>query len=276
MKTNRVQAILKTFYDTYGWKRDEASGRYLGEILHEDLDETTQRYMDSNEMRYQKYFGDGGRFFLDAGCGAEPRQKMSRNFEKHVCVDISLVGLKEARKQLGNSGLYVVADLAALPFKEKSFDGVLASHCLYHIDKGIQSTVLRELYRATKANKNILIFYSSNYNLVSVVQRVTEVVIKLASPIFKLLTRDRKGHGPSIKMPPPLYFYTHNPMRLTKEFNSVDVTCLRTLTKYETKVLGKLHLLKLVVPKLSFVERKFPHALLYIGKYVTIRIQRNG
>lgn len=167
-----------------------------------------------------------------------------------------------------------MADLADLPFKEKSFEGILASHCLYHVDKNIQLPVLKELYRVTKPNKNIVIFYSSNLNLVSVVQRVGKTLIKLLEFLLRLLSYDLMDRGPGMKMLPPLYFYTYNPFWLTKEFNSVDISCLRTLTKYETVLFGKLHLLKLIIPVLSFLERTFPRGMLCIGKYLTIRIQR--
>jgi len=250
METKRARAILKVFYDTYGWKKDESSGRYLGEILHENLSKTAQRYMNCNEMRYQRYFGLGGLYFLDAGCGAEPRQKLSKTFRKHVCVDISLVGLKEARKQLGNYGLYVKADLSNLPFKDKTFDGTLAAHCLYHIDKDTQSIVLKELYRVTKADKNILIFYASDYNLISIYKRIKGIIIKLARSLFKYKPDSRQLP----EKPPPIYYYTHNPIRLVKEFDLKDVSCLRILTKHSMDTLQKLHLLKLVIPIFYFLE----------------------
>jgi len=266
--------ILRNFYNTYGWKRDETSGRYLDEILHEDLDEIVQRYMYNNEMRYQKYFEKRGTFFLDAGCGAEPRLKMSQNFQRHVCIDISIVGLKEARKRLRDSGLYVVADMVSLPFKEKTFDGVLASHCLYHIDKDLQTIALRELYRVAKDNKNILIFYISKYSMISIVRKVGKFMIRLTDSLFKALKCDRRCSGLAVRIPPPLYHYVHNPFKLIKEFKLADVTCLRTLSARETKLLKKLHLLKPFIIVLSYLEKKFPHSMVYIGSYVAIRIKR--
>ena len=56
-----------------------------------------QKYMDQNEMRHLKYFLKGGDYFLDAGCGAMPRIDFSKNYRKHVCVDISMTGLMEAK-----------------------------------------------------------------------------------------------------------------------------------------------------------------------------------
>ena len=84
---------------------------------------------------------------MDAGCGGEPRPVLSESFDVHLCLDISIVGLRAAKDQLGESGAYILADRSRLPFKDRTFDGVLASHCLYRVEKDKQREVVRELYR---------------------------------------------------------------------------------------------------------------------------------
>jgi SAM-dependent methyltransferase len=273
-----VRDVLKTFYDTYGWRRDQTSGRYRGEVLHEDLDAAAQRYMEANEARYRSCFAAGGDFFLDAGCGAEPRRRMAPDFRRHVCVDISVVGLKEARRQLGGTGLYVVSDLAALPFRSATFDGALASHCLYHVDKDLQPVVVRELYRAVRPSKVVLIFYASTRNLMSKLQAAGRAVVAAARAVRRRLRpgtigRERGG-GSREGAAPPLYYYTHDPAWLTRDFAETELTCLRTLTMRETRLLGKVKLLNVVVPALVMLERRLPRAMLAVGKYVAIAIRR--
>ena len=91
---------MRNFYDTFGWQKDEATGQHLAELLLEDQGDAAQRYRFGHELRYRKYFHPGGNLFLDAGCGGEPRKELSRDFQSHICVDISVVGLKSARERL--------------------------------------------------------------------------------------------------------------------------------------------------------------------------------
>ena len=280
-----VSRIVRTFYETYGWTIDEANGLLYHHTYFQDMDERAIRYRYSHEMRYQKYFRDGGRFFLDAGCGGEPRPKMSENFQMHICVDISLKGLEEARRVLGDSAAYVLADLTALPFKNESLDSVLASYCLYHIEKDSQAAVLSDLYRSTKANRNILVFYSSRHNLISLIHKIPRLVLPsinrffhraglhltTVSPYIRRTRRETRVVGDVVQVP-ELYAYAHNPMKLARGFNSVDVTCLMSSTNYDTQLLRRLRLLGVVSPLLDFLERAFPHAMRYVGKFVCVRI----
>jgi len=283
-KEANAAETAKVFYDTFGWKMDDESGVLFHHSYFQDLDETATNYRYDHEMRHRGVYQPSGEFFLDAGCGGEPRHGMSEGFRMHVCVDVSKLGLQEARKQLEDSGAYVLADLAALPFKEKSFDGVLASHCLYHVEKDLQKTVLGELYRVTKPERNILVFYSSRYNLISLAHKAATLVFPPlnvllhrvgihATTLPPYIMRLVSGKVPSMEVP-DLYSYAHNPVRLAKEFPLVDVTCLMTLSIYDTKMLRMLHLLNVVIPLLDRLEKAFPHFMRYVGKFTCIRIQK--
>ena len=275
MKPDEVREAMKAFYDTYAWKRAEVSNEYVGNVLHIHQDEAVARYCSNNEMRYKKYFTHVGDFFLDAGCGPNPRLNLSDSFQKHVCVDFSLNSLKGARECLGDRGLYVVADLAALPFPPRIFDGTLAAHCLYHVHKDGQPTVLKELCRVTKVSRSIIVFYASNYNLISLVQILGDVTLRLLNLLLNILSVNL-GQSLVTKKALPFYYFTYNPFSLTKRFGSAKITCLQTFTKVETMVLKKVHLLNLALPVFALCERTFPHAMLYVGKYVTIHIQRES
>ncbi len=147
MEPKTPRDVIRDFYDEYGWKKDGQTGRSLDDIAHEDQDVRVQRYMADNENRYKSVFSEGGQLFLDAACGGEPRRHLAPGFHRHVCVDLSRVGLAEARDRLGENGFYVLADLSRLPFREETFDGALASHCLYHVAADQQPVVVQEMVR---------------------------------------------------------------------------------------------------------------------------------
>jgi len=285
-KTESPAEIVREFYDTYGWKTDGDSGTLLAETCHQDLNDPDERYRFGHELRYQKYFKSGGENFMDADCGAMPRPEMAEGFQNHICFDISITGLKEAKRKLGDSGIYILGDLSALPFKDGTLDGVLASHCLYHVDKDLQVPVLREFHSVAKPTKNVLVFYSSHHNLVSLIHWVPKVAIPLFNRILKPL-RLYLGTAPPYLMTiakrdsldssdiPGLYSHPQNPRRIASEFQSADVTCLMSLTMYDTQLLRKLPFLKPIIPIINFFETRFPHLMTYFGKYVCIRIQKN-
>ena len=144
--------------------------------------------------------------------------------------------------------------------------------------------MLKELYRATKPGKNILIFYSSHYNLVSILHQIPRRVVppvNLLLNTFGLrlfvgppyLRRFAKSNRPPIAQRPPLYSSPQNPKRLAREFPSSEVTCLMTLTIYDTKLLRGLRLLRPAIRLFNFLETAFPHAMVYVGKFTCIRIQ---
>jgi SAM-dependent methyltransferase len=254
---------VRKFYDTYGWKSETDCGRYLNDKRYGPPD-TPLKDEKGCEARYWSYFDDGGRLFLDAGCGAKPITQIGHKFQRHVCVDISLTGLTEARRKLGKQGLYVVADLSALPFKDQVFDGVIASYCLYQIENDAQVSAVREFYRVVQENKIILVFYVAKNSLISVAHRLVKAVMRI---------RPRSGNNGTESIPPP-EFYAQSPFRLGQGFPSVDITCLRTLSRVESHILRKLGLLETALRLFSFLERKFPHAMLWVGAYAAIRIQK--
>lgn len=83
---------------------------------------------------------------LDVGCGsADIPERIRRAFPPGllaVGVDIKLLHLRDAPLAVGR----VVADVKALPFRNGTFDVVLASHFLHHFDGPEAAAVLRRLY----------------------------------------------------------------------------------------------------------------------------------
>ncbi len=93
------------------------------------------------------------RVLLDAGSG--PVQwpaylAYSLGYKHRVCMDLSYIALLEARKRLGEHGLYVVGDLAHLPFKTQAFDGIVALHAIHHLPAAEKPACYRGLYARLK------------------------------------------------------------------------------------------------------------------------------
>jgi len=281
-----AQEVLKKFYDDFGWQVNESSGLLNNQIYFQDMDDASTKYRSDHELKYKQVFMKGGKYFLDAGCGGEPRRSLSDNFEVHLCLDISIVGLTTAKQQLGDSGEYILADLSHLPFKDDSIDSVLASHCLYHIDKDKQQGVIKEFYRVTRKGKFILIFYSSRYNLISLFHKVVQTISGVTNIILHklglhlrplppyLVRRINIGKDFKNLAIPELYSFAYNPLKLVKNYQSADVSCLMTLSNYDTRLLRKLHLLKLGAFLFDFMETVFPHLMCYIGKFTCIKIRK--
>ncbi len=166
---DEVGSVIRTFYESE-WKAGADAGDRVvprARVAHEDMSGLGQRYIYKNEARFGRVFegmGSSG-LFLDAGCGAQPREEFGAGFGKHVCVDFSIEGLIEARRVLGDRALCVCGSLLDLPFKDGVFDGVLASHVLYHIDAGQQFTAARELTRAVGRGGRVLVFYGNPVSL---------------------------------------------------------------------------------------------------------------
>lgn len=128
----------RNFYDSFGWQKANEKTFNDSAIFVDGrpvLDFYKRRVFD----RVSKELKREGKYFLDAGSGALPNLHRASGFERIICVDISIVGLVEAQKQLGARGSCVVADLAHLPFRDNIFDAILCSHALYHVPKEDQA-----------------------------------------------------------------------------------------------------------------------------------------
>ncbi|MCJ7625685.1 MAG: class I SAM-dependent methyltransferase, partial [Anaerolineaceae bacterium] len=71
----------------------------------------------------------------------------SEGYDFRVCLDISLTAVLEARKRIDQHGLYVIADVANLPFKIDVFDGLVSLHTLHHLPIEDQIKSYEEFFR---------------------------------------------------------------------------------------------------------------------------------
>jgi ubiquinone/menaquinone biosynthesis C-methylase UbiE len=148
MPDAEIKHQVRQFYDQVGWQT-ESDGFYQN-ASYEDLRPVSHEYIHNCHLRVLRHLNSTGRFLLDAGSG--PIQypeylEYSRRYLYRVCADISIVALQEARKRIGDHGLYVVCDVAHLPFKSEAFDGMVSLHTLHHLPMDQHVGAYQELHR---------------------------------------------------------------------------------------------------------------------------------
>jgi SAM-dependent methyltransferase len=146
-----VKHQVKDFYDQIGW--EEVDAGVFQNARYEDLRPVSQEYIHKCHMRVNRHLANAGEYFLDAGSGPVQYPEYltySENYKYRICADISLTALKAARERVGEHGLYVVADVAYLPFASDSFDGAVSLHTIHHLPRSEHLRAFRGLLRVLK------------------------------------------------------------------------------------------------------------------------------
>ena len=165
--------ILQDFYDQVGWlKGEEDTSQYIDAVKWEDLRPVVSDYTHRCHLRVNRYIQNSGQYLLDAGSGPiqyDEYLTYSQGYNYRICMDISLLALKEARKKLGNRGIYILGDIANIPLQDSVVDGAVSLHTIYHVPADEQINAFRELYRTIKPGTSAAIVYSwSNSSLMKV------------------------------------------------------------------------------------------------------------
>src|SRR4030095_4577794 len=139
---------VREFYDQIGWSQ-VGEGLYQN-ARYEDLRPVSRDYIHKCHLRGNRHLAGQGDFLLDAGSGPVQWPEYltySEGYRFRVCLDLSITALKEARRRLGSRGLYVVADIANLPFRPETFDGAVSMHTIHHLALAEHKRAYLELTR---------------------------------------------------------------------------------------------------------------------------------
>lgn len=155
---SEIAAEVRRFYDQIGWSM-QSDGFYQN-ARYEDLRPVSQEYIHRCHLRVKRHLAASGKYLLDAGSGPIQYPEYldySLNYMYRVCVDLSIVALKEARKRIGNHGLFVVADVTQLPFNDEVFDGTVTLHTFHHLPLETQKSAYDEVYRTLAVDANAVV-----------------------------------------------------------------------------------------------------------------------
>jgi ubiquinone/menaquinone biosynthesis C-methylase UbiE len=158
MSDFEVKSQVRQFYNQVGWKM--LSDGFYQNARYEDLRPVSSEYIHRCHMRINRHIGKEGNLLLDAGSGPVQYPEYltySEGYQYRVCVDISIVALQEARQRVGDKGMYVVADVAHMPFKDNVFDGEVSLHTLHHLPAEDKKPAYLELFRVLAPGKTAAI-----------------------------------------------------------------------------------------------------------------------
>ncbi len=278
-----IRQDVRQFYDRVGWSK-VADGVYQN-ARYEDLRPVSSEYIHRCHLRVNRHLVPGGRFLLDAGSGPIQYPEYltySASYQKRVCLDISIVALKEARQRIGEHGLFVVGDVAALPFKKDAFDGAVSLHTFHHLPLEDQARAYDDLYRVLAPGKSMVVV---NGWTDSPLMRRTTWLVRLAERVRGRLERSRREiliekkaedsrpvepTGTFIKKQNAAWLHAHLDGRMSYEINtwrSVNMRFLRALI--HPRLWGRTWL-----RLLFWLEERFPHFFGEKGQYPLIVIRK--
>jgi ubiquinone/menaquinone biosynthesis C-methylase UbiE len=278
-----IKQQVREFYDQVGWKM-VGDGVYQN-ARYEDLRPVSAEYITRCHRRVCRHLAPSGRYLLDAGSGPiqyPAYEEYSRGYQRRVCADISITALKEARQRIGDHGLFVVADIARLPFTKDAFDGIVSLHTIHHLPREEHVPAYRQIYRVLRPNRSAVVVNGWTH---PALMRIAEAPIMLRNSIYKTLRRRRKLEGARDQAirehdPKGTFVRKYNARWLLAElggYMSVSILVWRSVSvkfmrNYIHPHLGGRAILRL----LFWMEDRFPDFFGRHGQYPLIVIDKPG
>lgn len=282
----QVKQQVRQFYDQVGWQ-EVGEGVYQN-ARFEDLRPVSREYIHNCHMRVARHLSPEGKFFLDAGSGPIQYPEYldySKGYQARVCADISIVALQEARQRIGDrsrggQGLFVVADVANLPFANQAFDGVVSLHTIHHLPSNEHQQAYMEVYRVLADSKSAVVVNGWESSSIS---DIFVAPIKWGRRTRKRFARrfGSASREPTNQRNPAVSTYVskHNASWLNEEVGKLlDLDILvwrsvgvRFLKAYVHPRLGGRWLLR----GIYWLEERFPRFMGEQGLYPLIIIRKN-
>jgi len=264
---------VKDFYDEVGWMQD--SEGLFQNARFEDMRPVSREYIHKCHLRVNRHLAPTGYCLLDAGSGPVQWPEYltySDGYRFRVCADISITALKAARIQLGARGLYVVADIANLPFMPDAFDGVVSIHAIHHLPVEEHKRAYVELHRVLKPGRAAV---AVNGWYRPLLMRVVDPLIRIGRMLSGRSPKRKKDWSDG-SLQEGTFVQKMTPRRLKAELNSLmhyEIFAWRSLSPrfmqwFVRPGAGGLILLRAVY----WLEERFPHFFGKHGQYPLIVI----
>lgn len=284
-----IKNQVREFYDQVGWKQ-VGDGLYQN-ARYEDLRPVSHEYIQKCHMRVKRFLAASGKYLLDAGSG--PVQypvylEYSQDYDYRVCADISITAIQEARQRVGERGLYVVCDIANLPFRSEVFDGIVSLHAIHHVPYENQPDAYINLYRVLKVGKSAVFVNAWKVPqlmmrlkwLMLLMEQLSGMVNRLIHPKTQDVPKQETGSLRKAKVPAKgTYTQHYDADTLMAEFvrykipaeirvwRSLSIRFMRATI--QPKLAGRT-ILRLVY----HLEEKYPHFFGKNGQYPLIVIRK--
>lgn len=191
MSDIEIKNQVRNFYNQVGWSK-ETDGLYQN-ARYEDLRPVSSEYIHKCHLRVNRHIKSKGFLFLDAGSGPVQYPEYltySKGYQYRVCMDLSFVALKEAKIRLKDKGLYVVADVAKLPFVKEVFDGIVSLHTIHHIPSEEKKAVYQGLFDRLKEGCSMVTVDGWTH---VPLKRLMDIFAGISKRLLKLRTRNKKA-----------------------------------------------------------------------------------
>jgi len=268
---------VQEFYDRIGWSRGE-NNAFIDADKYEDLRPVASEYVSRCRLRINRHLSHGGEYLLDVASG--PIQfpeylTYSEKFHFRICVDLSFTALVEARKKLGDRGIYLLADITNLPLRTGSVDAAISLHTIYHVPEREQPLAFCELHRVIKPDSTAVVIYSWGARSI--------LMNTLLFPLVLLRAARRVGRRAFAVMgrasASKLYAHMHSPEWFERYAWGFELELLgwRLLSHHCSKVYAHRFLLgRRLLKAALWCEDRFPRFAGRVGQYPLVVIRKRS
>lgn len=281
---------VQQFYDEFGWRRTDEN--IFGDTARfSDRRPISAGALDDAHQRVKEHLDSGGEYLLDVASGPVLDEYLgyASGFRCRVCVDLSVVALREASRRVGDAGAYIVGDITNLPFVDDSMDGVISLHTIYHVPRDEQARAFTEIARVLRPGRSGVVVYqwaapsALRWRELTPVQRLVAFPFRVARRLFRAARRAwrRLAMGSSQVAGDParrrLYAHSHTYRWFAQQswpFSWTLFSWSMVTAEFRQRYIHEQLLGGQLLGAMRFIERRFPSLAGRVGRFPLIVIRK--